>query len=817
MNFISTNTDRKGNDLDLKIYQIRQQAKLCVFLVTLVHFIVRLFVVLFDPLSPKSRAIVTICLPFLAMMMIILALEYLLYKKTGPMIVRYSKIVDLALLICFMGDWMAALFSSIYRTQQADPPCFQITALYAFISFAYRTLLVTLLVQQWQLKIIGPVVATIIACVYTIHYSPRSVALLVARAVAHVFSLVLIIYCEDKVKWKLMRTNIEQEKWMQVNNFILDSIPENILILDLADEKKVEFISEYCKTFLDVLSLETRDFFKKVRDLKQQEEPVESPCLAPSNILQIERMTTRQWLVTDSNENESRSLAKIETLEDLVVNFKSIIQERNLQEKQFLIYNGKLRMTDIQQDKAIEVKISFIQHLENDYIILIFRDMTQRDLLMTLEENNRYKDQLLASVSHELRAPLNGNINLVESAVCSQKIPQDINEKLLIPALRSSKFLLHLINDILDMTQIKEKKLRLVFENQSLEETLKNTVQLVEVQAKKKMIKLLTELDPSLPKSFRTDHLRLSQIVLNLLTNATKFTKEGGVIKLIAESMTDDGSWVKISIEDSGIGISSENMNKLFSSCTYIDFEGKEEMSPAGVGLGLNIASNLVQLLAPKDHPKISVVSSINQGSTFTFILENKDSETKPRKIQDLEASDDVADELIGTRQQMGLSKPKNLLESPSSFALEARKSKSQLQETCSCSKVLIVDDNPFNIMALETILGTLDISCDSVYNGQACLQKLIDRQKKTCGGKDCKQYSVIFMDQEMPGMSGSEAVTEIKRLQSEGVVEEMKIIGCTAHKAKEEVDRFLASGLDQCIFKPVSVGMIKNTLKEIL
>ena len=131
------------------------------------------------------------------------------------------------------------------------------------------------------------------------------------------------------------------------------------------------------------------------------------------------------------------------------------------------MYHGKLK-TEHSPQQSIEVKISFIQHFETDYIILILRDTTQRDLLLTLEETNKYKDKLLASVSHELRAPLNGNINLVETAVNSPKITATIKETLLIPALRSSKFLLHLINDILDMSQIKEKKLRLVSQSEDL-------------------------------------------------------------------------------------------------------------------------------------------------------------------------------------------------------------------------------------------------------------------------------------------------------------------------------------------------------------
>ncbi len=117
--------------------------------------------------------------------------------------------------------------------------------------------------------------------------------------------------------------------------------------------------------------------------------------------------------------------------------------------------------------------------------------------------------------------------------------------------------------------------------------------------------------------------------------------------------------------------------------------------------------------------------------------------------------------------------------------------------------------------MAFETILRNLEIKCDSVYSGKAAIQKLLDR--KTCASRDCKSYSVVFMDQEMPEMSGSETMTEIKRLQKESLVPDgIKFIGCTAHKAKEEVDRFLESGLDSCIHKPISIKMIKETLKGV-
>lgn len=178
---------------------------------------------------------------------------------------------------------------------------------------------------------------------------------------------------------------------MQVNNFILNNIPENIVILDVKGDAK--FISDSCKSFMEkckIASMDTQDFFRKIQDLKEQQESTDS---GP------ERSTERVKTEHDNGENPS-------VLTDLIQNFQTIIREKNIEEKQFLIYNGKLKMENSPQDKSIEVKLSFVQHFENEYVILILRDTTQRNLLITLEETNKYKDRLLASVSHELRAPL---------------------------------------------------------------------------------------------------------------------------------------------------------------------------------------------------------------------------------------------------------------------------------------------------------------------------------------------------------------------------------------------------------------------------
>jgi len=328
-----------------------------------------------------------------------------------------------------------------------------------------------------------------------------------------------------------------------------------------------------------------------------------------------------------SDDDSETDFLKAGTLQDLIVRFPKFIRSENLLERQFLAYNGKFKPKTHRPEKCMEMKVSFVQHYENNYIILIFRDRTQRDHLIALEETNKYKDSLLASISHKLRAPLNGNINLVEGAIYSPGTSENVKETLLIPALRSSQFLFHITNDILDMTQIRQKKLRLVFQSASLEDTLQNIAQLVEFQAKKKCLDFLIEIDDQISQKFCTDHLRVGQIVLNLLTNAVKFTNQG-TVKLTASNMSGSSS-VRISVKDTGIGISQENLKKIFSLGALIDIEDKEKMNPHGVGLGLNIASNLAQLLGPEGYKNIFVASTPKLGSTFTFVLENKSQQQK--------------------------------------------------------------------------------------------------------------------------------------------------------------------------------------------
>ena len=479
------------------------------------------------------------------------------------------------------------------------------------------------------------------------------------------------------------------------------------------------------------------------------------------------------------------------------------------------MFSGKILLEDT-RERSVEIKLSYIEQHSKRYILVLLRDTTQRDIMVALDDANRYKDQLLASVSHELRTPLNGNINLVEAAIRAPDTPDNIKDLLLTPALQSSKFLLHLINDILDMSQIKVQKLRLAFQPASLRETLSNSLQLLELHAKKKGICLEAHLDSLLHSKFYTDHLRLSQIVLNLLNNSVKFTSQGFV--RLSAKVLGSPLLVRISVEDSGFGMKKDDIKSLFGTFTHIEVKNRARVNPTGVGLGLSIAFNLAKLLGPKDNLGIEVSSSLGRGSTFSFVIEDKrpqkslfaqekayvSGNTSMSSVKSEGA--EIADEhTIGVRIN---SCSTNLMKRNIGMSSILRRIQ------CLCPQVLVVDDNPFNIMAFESVLNSLHIKADSVYSGKAAIEKMLNKMRYPCS-EECTTYNVVFMDQEMPEMSGIETVREIRRLQEHNFLPETKIVGCTAHGDEEEIKKFMSSGINACVKKPISVEMIRGIMDD--
>ena len=510
-----------------------------------------------------------------------------------------------------------------------------------------------------------------------------------------------------------------------------------------------------------------------------------------------------------------------------------------------LIY-GEVQSSDSDKIYQLEIKILHMTFREKPALALIISDVTQRNTIITLQDNHNYKNRLLASVSHELRTPLNASINFTRMAIEDPTVPTNIKDEYLSPSLVSNQLLLHLINDILDFSQISENKLRLVYERLSFKDSIEQCINLIRLQAMRKSIGLEIDYQMECQSSdFSTDHNRLKQIVLNLLSNAIKFTLEGK-IKITAkldyvdkQSSSPDllapslRKRLQISVEDTGIGMSPEDQAKLFHAFEKIGLGDRAAINSTGVGLGLVISNNLVKMLnhPDTDDNQIKVESEKDVGTKFSFtILEQEESGLFTIKNSHdenyagiMEEQSQKGNELLATDAELlGLKEIYFRTSFSSKQDREAAKlsrfsNKMSKSAVCTCPTLLIVDDDIFNVTALESILKNMGYSCHTAFNGKQAIKKIVERSKEQkCGPYCMLSYKAIFMDCSMPIMDGFEASQILTEMMTRGEISETPIIACTAFVQEKERQRARKAGMEFHLVKPLTQEKIKLILKRI-
>ena len=272
---------------------------------------------------------------------------------------------------------------------------------------------------------------------------------------------------------------------------------------------------------------------------------------------------------------------------------------------------------------------------EQPAIALILYDVTQQQTILSLRTADAYKDNLLATISHELRTPLNGILGMLQ---IMQKYVKDKDILKYIDICKNSgHLLLGLVNSILDLHQIRAKKLKLYPERVNIDTFLKDISSLFEFQCTQKGIDLKVEVSPVVPPWLITDKNRLSQIFINLVGNALKFTSKGSIT--ISVSPTDHSNYVELSVSDTGIGIKAEDKDKLFRMFGKLE-DSDATLNRQGVGLGLTISDNLARVLCcDSEREGIRVESEYNVGSRFYFVIEESLQEVSHKKrSRDLES-----------------------------------------------------------------------------------------------------------------------------------------------------------------------------------
>ncbi|GHV04580.1 hypothetical protein FACS1894217_00060 [Clostridia bacterium] len=389
---------------------------------------------------------------------------------------------------------------------------------------------------------------------------------------------------------------------------------------------------------------------------------------------------------------------------------------------------------------------------------------TERDLLEAkelAESMSRSKSDFLSRMSHEMRTPMNAIIGMTAIGRAAKSGEQ--KEYSLEKIDDASKYLLGIINDILDMAKIEAGKFELSYTDFGPAAMLANLREMLELRATEKNQKLTFTTDPNLPKFIRSDEQHLSQVVTNLVANAIKFTPDGGHIEVDVKCESENDGFVHLcfSVADTGIGISEEQQTRLFNNFE----QGNNSVSRiyGGTGLGLAISKSILDLLGGE----IWVESEPGNGSTFAFAFRAAiaDSATVGDKITDADY-------------------------------------------TCLLGKnILLVDDVAINREIVITLLDDFGLNIDCASDGATAVNAVTS---------DPEKYDLLLMDIHMPGMDGDEATRHIRKLQ-QGTVYRVPIVAMTADVFREDVEHCLSVGMDDHIGKPIDIEELLRKLKKFL
>ncbi len=386
------------------------------------------------------------------------------------------------------------------------------------------------------------------------------------------------------------------------------------------------------------------------------------------------------------------------------------------------------------------------------------------------ERANLAKSRFLANISHELRTPINTIVGMAEMIM--REDPTDVPKPYFLSMINYSydiqnatEALMNLINDLLDISKIESGKMHLVETEYDTIELLRSVVTMIRVRSGQKDLSFEVKIDEQLPKKLYGDSGKIKQIILNLLTNAVKYTEEGGfTLKVSIAEMTEDKCSIRVSVKDTGIGVKAEDVDKLFTAYERLDEEKNSAIQ--GTGLGLDISRRFAELM--EGH--LWCESEYGVGSEFIF--------TFSQKIIDREGIGKFIEH--DEKAARGPYVPKFVAPD---------------------AEVLVVDDNPMNLNVIKNLLKATRMFVTTAASGEECLEKI-----------KYGNFNIVLLDHMMPGMDGIETLQEIRKTHPD-----LPVYALTANAAAGGEAFYKSKGFDGYLAKPVDTEELEKAIMKHL
>lgn len=375
------------------------------------------------------------------------------------------------------------------------------------------------------------------------------------------------------------------------------------------------------------------------------------------------------------------------------------------------------------------------------------------------ERANKAKTEFLSSMSHEIRTPLNAIVGFSNSLNDNKNIPEDAKSDVK-DILVASDSLLEIVNGVLDISKIEANKIEIIKKEYDTKKMFDELAKLTKVRIGDKPIEFVTSFDETLPRVLYGDQTRTKQVILNVLTNAAKYTDKGKITFSVQSVIKDNVCRMIISVEDTGRGIKKESIDKLFNKFERLDEDRNTTIE--GAGLGLAITKKLLEMM----HGKIVVQSVYGKGSKFTISLDQRIVKNPSIKLDEVKTNDI---EII------------NL----------------------SSKKVLVVDDNKLNIKVASRLLSPYKVEIVPAESGFEAIEIL----------KEDKKIDLVLMDDMMPKMSGTETLKEIKK----NSLYDGPIIALTANALTGMREKYIEHGFTDYLSKPIEKTELNRILKTYL